>query len=96
MNTLHIEHAITDFATWKTAFDRFDGMRREAGCRGHRIGRPVDDERYVLIDLDFSTAAEAEKFLGFLRTQVWNTGNAPALVGAPQARVLELADQTMD
>jgi hypothetical protein len=93
MNTLHIEHAITDYATWKAAFDRFADMRRTAGCRHHRVARPVGDDHYVVIDLDFATAAEAEKFLGFLTTNVWNTGNAPALVGQPQTRILELADE---
>ena len=24
MSTLHIEHAISDYGTWKTAFDRFE------------------------------------------------------------------------
>ena len=93
MNTLHIEHAITDFGVWKAAFDQFAQMRRDAGVRRHRVAQPVGDDRYVLIDLDFGTAAEAEKFVGFLQHNVWHTGNAPALVGRPQTRVLELADE---
>ncbi|WP_203912973.1 hypothetical protein [Rhizocola hellebori] len=93
MNTLHIEHAITEFGVWKAAFDRFAEMRRDAGVRRHRIAQPVDDAHYVLVDLDFATAEEARKFLGFLQTSVWNTGNAPALVGQPQTRILELADE---
>jgi hypothetical protein len=93
MNTLHIEHAITEFGVWKAAFDRFAGMRRDAGVRRHRVAQPVDDDRYVLIDLDFETAEQAKKFLGFLTANVWNTGNAPALVGQPQTRILELADE---
>ena len=32
--TLHIEHEITDFASWKAAFDRFADRRREAGVTG--------------------------------------------------------------
>jgi hypothetical protein len=92
MNTLHIEHAITEFGVWKAAFDRFADLRREAGVRRHRVAQPVDDDRYVLIDLDFDTAAEAEKFLAFLTTNVWGTGNAPALVGEPRTRILELAE----
>jgi hypothetical protein len=93
MNTLHIEHAITGFAAWKAAFDRFAEVRRDAGVLRHRVAQPVDDDRYVLIDLDFATAEEARAFLAFLTTNVWPTGNAPALVGQPQARILELADE---
>lgn len=93
MATLHIEHPITDFDLWKTAFDRFAEARRRAGVRGHRIQRPADDPRYVVIDLDFDTPGEAERFLDFLRTQVWSSPNsAPALAGLPQTRILELVD----
>jgi len=88
--TLHIEHAIVDFDLWKVAFDRFAETRARAGVRRHRVRRPVDDPRYVVIDLDFGTAAEAESFLAFLREKVWSSPvNAPALAGAPVTRILE-------
>ncbi|WP_208607414.1 hypothetical protein [Streptomyces curacoi] len=94
ISTLHIEHAITDFTVWKTAFDRFAPMRKEAGVRRHRVQRPVDDPAYVIVDLDFDTADQAEKFLGFLRTRVWSTpDNAPALAGAPQTRILQTGEE---
>jgi hypothetical protein len=92
MATLHIEHPITDFGTWKAAFDRFAEAREKSGVRAHRILRPVDDARYVVVDLEFRTADEAEKFLEFLRATVWSSAqNAPALDGTPQARILEPA-----
>ena len=95
MTTLHIEHAITDYATWKGAFDRFADARLRAGVRGHRIRRPVDDPAYLFIDLDFATEAEASAFLGFLRANVWASANsAPALVGAPQTRILTTLDES--
>jgi hypothetical protein len=44
----------------------------------------------VVIDLDFETVGEAEKFLGFLHAKVWSSGDsAPALAGKPQTRILE-------
>lgn len=93
MPTLHIEHPITDFATWKTAFDRFAGARADAGVRRHRVQRPVDDPAYVVVDLDFDDVAGAERFLGFLRSTVWGSpGNAPALAGTPRTRILETAE----
>lgn len=66
MPTLHIQHGITDFDTWKSAFNRFADVRRDAGVRAERVQRPVDDPRYVVIDLDFDTTDEAEAFLVFL------------------------------
>lgn len=93
MATLHIEHPITDFGTWKAAFDRFAEARANSGVCSHRILRPVDDAHYVVVDLDFRTVGEAEKFLGFLQTTVWaSTQNAPALAGTPQTRILQPAD----
>lgn len=93
MVTLHIEHAISDFDTWKEAFDRFADLRDNNGVLRHRVHRPVDDPRYVLIELDFGTGHEATKFLDFLTTRVWSTpANAPALVGVPQTRILDLIE----
>jgi hypothetical protein len=93
MTTLHIEHPVTDYVTWKAAFDRFDAAREQAGVRAHRIRQPVDDERYVVIDLDFTGVEAANQFLTFLRDVVWAVPqNSPGLVGTPQARVLQDCD----
>lgn len=90
MLTLHIEHSIVDFAVWEAAFNRFAEVRARAGVRHHRVLRPVDDPKYVVIHLDFDTVEEAARFLEFLRTQVWSSPqNAPALVGAVKTRILE-------
>lgn len=93
MPTLHIEHAITDFTTWRAAFDRFAEFRDKSGVRRHRVQRPVDDPNFVVIDLDFNTIAEADTFLRFLQATVWSSReNSPALAGSPQAKILEPAE----
>ena len=66
MATLHIEHKISDFATWKAAFDRFAGRRREAGVTAYRIHQPHDDAAYVVLQLDFPSVQLAQTFLEFL------------------------------
>ncbi len=89
MVTLHIEHKISDFATWCAAFDRFRQARLAGGVRAERVYRPIDDAGYVLIDLDFATVEHAQAFRDFLSTRVWTTpDNAPALVGTPLTRIL--------
>jgi hypothetical protein len=61
--------------------------------RAQRVYRPRDDARYVVIDLDFDTPGEAETFLRFLETTVWaSRDSSPALDGAPQTRLLDLAE----
>ena len=94
MATLHIEHAITDLAAWRAAFDRFAERRRAAGVVAQRIHRPVDDDHYVVVQLDFPSVAEASAFRGFLETQVWSTpANSPGLAGSPRAVVLDAVDR---
>lgn len=89
MATLHIEHGITDFPTWKRAFDRFAGQRKEAGVTAERIHQPHDDAAYVILQLDFPTVEQARAFQAFLETRVWTApANSPGLSGHPRARVL--------
>jgi hypothetical protein len=90
MATLHIEHEITDLPLWSAAFERFADVRARSGVRAQRVQHPIDDEHYVVIDLDFDTADEARRFLDFLRANVWSSPeNSPALVGAPRASILQ-------
>lgn len=90
MPTLHIEHPITDLATWMAAFDAFAATRRDAGVRAERVRQPVDDPAYIVVDLEFETLGRATAFLRFLKEQVWVVPeNAPALAGAPETMILE-------
>jgi hypothetical protein len=92
MPTLHIQHPVADFDTWTSAFNRFADARRNAGVRAQRVQRPVDNPRFVVIDLDFDSIGEAQSFLGFLTTQVWtNPENSPGLAGTPESMILEPA-----
>jgi hypothetical protein len=44
-----------------------------------------------VVDLDFQSVDEAEKFLDFLRTKVWaSPQDAPGLAGTPHTKILEL------
>lgn len=89
MATLHIEHPITDITVWKGAFARFAEARSNAGVRAEHVQQPVDDDHYVVIDLDFDTIGAAETFRQFLHAVVWaQPENSPALAGTPQTRVL--------
>jgi hypothetical protein len=92
MVVLHIEHPVSDFATWQKAFSSLAARRRQGGVKAERVWRPADDERYVVIDLDFDTAEQADRFREFLVSQIWaNPENSPALVGQPSTRILEVA-----
>jgi hypothetical protein len=89
MAVLHIEHPITDLSVWLEAFGRFAPAREAAGVRHERVQQPLDDARWIVVDLDFDTAEQATSFRSFLETVVWSNPEAsPALAGTPRARVL--------
>ena len=91
MTTLRIEHAIRDYDTWKTAFDSFAEARAKAGVRSFAIRQPLDDPKYLMLDLEFDTPARAQAFAEFLEQHVWSSPtSSPALAGPPQTRILDL------
>jgi hypothetical protein len=55
------------------------------------VARPVDDQRYIVVALDFDSAERALAFLHFLETKVWTSAtSAPALTSPPRTVVLEM------
>jgi len=90
--TLHIEHPISDLGTWLGAFNQFAEARRDAGVTAERINQPVNDDRYIVVQLDFGSVDAAEQFKGFIESVVWQSRElSPGLAGSPMARVLREA-----
>lgn len=72
---------------------RFEEARQKAGVRTHRVRQPIDDDKYIYVDLDFDSVEQAAAFQGFLENTVWASKDAsPALAGAAKARVLTDVD----
>ena len=79
MATLHVELDVRDYDLWRDAFGRDAGGRQKAGVLRYRIFRPVDDDKHVMLDLDFDSAEKADVVLTFLRNDVWSSRQkAPA------------------
>jgi hypothetical protein len=57
MYMLRIEHPVADYERWKQVFDSDPVGREKSGVRRYQILRPIDDPRYVMIDLEFDTAS---------------------------------------
>ncbi len=91
MTILRIEHAVPDFDNWKKAFDN-DPIGRERGgvCR-YSVFRPVDDPKYVIVDLEFDNLEQATGFQAALR-QLWGRVQGQVMSG-PQARLLNVVEQ---
>ncbi len=91
MATLRIEHAIYDYESWQEAFDSFAEARTNAGVRSFAVRQPMDDPKYLMLDLEFATAGQAEAFATFLHERVWSSpASSPALASAAQTRILDV------
>jgi hypothetical protein len=90
---LQIEHAVRDFDAWQAAFESDPVGREAGGVRRYRVLRPVDDPAYVLIELEFDTAPEAEAFLVKLRT-MWEAAGPRLGFESPRTRIVEVVETT--
>jgi hypothetical protein len=90
MYNLHIEHPVPDYENWKKAFDSDPVGRQKTGVRTYQILRAVDNPNYVIIDLQFETAAQAEALLNAMRS-VWGQVDGKIVIG-PQARIAEIVE----
>ena len=90
MYILRIEHPVPDFDGWKKAFDGDPVGRERSGVRRYRVLRPIDDANYVLIDLEFDTASQAEALLAAMRV-VWGRVQGKVVMN-PQARIVEAVE----
>jgi hypothetical protein len=100
MHTLKIEHPVSDFQAWRAAFDRDPVGRERSGVRGYRVFRPIDDPRYVIIDLDFAELDEVHAFVAALRALWEGVDAAPGLLreggAAPVKPKTRIVDQVED
>jgi hypothetical protein len=88
MYILRIEHPVTNFDAWKEAFDSDPIGRKRSGVRRHQVFRPTDDPNYVMIDLEFDSAGEAEAVHAALR-ELWDRVD---VMRSPQARIVEAVE----
>jgi hypothetical protein len=88
MHVLRIEHEVPDYDRWKNAFDSDPIGRQAAGVLRYRVLRGAADPNFVMIDLEFETAAEAERMETSLR-ELWGRVD---VARNPQARQAELVE----
>jgi hypothetical protein len=53
---------VQDYGAWKERFDSDPVGRREAGAKGHRILRSVDDPNEVFVQVEFPSVEQARSF----------------------------------
>ena len=92
MYILRIEHPVPNFDGWKAAFDSDPINRAKMGVRHNCVMRPVDDDLFAMVDLEFDSVDEAEACLGALR-DLW-TNVQGIVMNDPQVRVIEVLENS--
>jgi hypothetical protein len=91
MPILQIEHKVRDFDAWKDAFDSDPVGREQGGVQRYRIARLADDPNHVLIELEFDSQGEAERFRTGLQELWGRVGDQLGLEG-PHARIVDTVE----
>lgn len=89
MYLLRIEHPVPNFEDWKATFDRDPINRAASEVTAFRISRPVDDDRYILVDLELPTQALAEDVQAKLQA-LWSQASIVAGL-TPKTRILQVS-----
>ena len=85
-----VSHAVSDYETWKRAFDGHAAARRHASIVATHVNRSAENPSFVGIYLAATDAAKLDAFLGSadLKETMKNAG----VQGAPQiAKITPLA-----
>lgn len=90
MYILQIEYPAPNFDIWREAFNRSTIEGKNSGLRGYQIFRPVDNSNYVIVELEFNEANQAEDFIGQLH-RIWREDENKLLLN-PQARIFEVVE----
>jgi hypothetical protein len=90
MPILRIQHSVPNFEGWKRAFDSDPVDRKASGVRRYYVHRSIADPNFVMIDLEFDSAADAERLLENLR-HLW-AGPGGSVMGNPNAWIVETVE----
>jgi hypothetical protein len=90
MYKLCIEHPVPSYEKWKQAFDSDPVGREKMRVRRYQILRPVDNPNYVMIQLEFDTASDAEALHNAMRA-VWSRVEGTIMTN-PKAQIVEIVE----
>jgi len=90
MIVLQIEHDVPNYEGWKKAFDNDPLNRKQSGVKEYRIYRSVEKPNYVIIDLVFESAENAQAMLKALQN-LWTKVQGSVMTD-PKTRLLEITE----
>jgi len=90
MYMLSIEHPVPSYEKWKAAFDSDPVGREKMRVRRYQILRPMDNPNYVMIQLEFDSANDAEALLNAMRA-VWSRVEGTIMMN-PKSQIVEVVE----
>jgi heme-degrading monooxygenase HmoA len=90
MIIVQIEHPVPNFDAWKKAFDSDPVGRERSGVRRYKVLRPMDNQNYSMVDLEFDSSSEVEAFLAAMR-EVWSRVEGK-IIESPRVRIVEVVE----
>jgi hypothetical protein len=90
MIIVQIEHPVPNFDAWKKAFDSDPVGRERSGVRRYKVLRPIDNQNYSMVDLEFDSSSEVEAFLAAMR-EVWSRVEGK-IIENPRVRIVEVVE----
>ena len=86
-----VSHSVSDFDTWKKAFDGHQAARAAAGVVGHEINRGVDDPNKLWVFLAATDRAKLEAF--FASPELKATMAQAGVTSLPEIKWLKPMEQ---
>jgi heme-degrading monooxygenase HmoA len=90
MFIVQIEHPVPNFDAWKKAFDSDPVGRERSGVRRYKVLRPIDNQNYSMVDLEFDNSSEVQAFLAAMR-EVWSRVEGK-IIESPRVRIVEVVE----
>ena len=90
MTVLQIEHAVSNFESWKKTFDSDPMNRKQSGVKRYKIFTETDNINYVIIELEFDNEQQAKEMLTRLQ-KLWNQVEGTVMTGA-KARIIQFVE----
>jgi len=90
MFIVQIEHPVPNFDAWKKAFDSDPVGRERSGVRRYKVLRPIDNQNYSMVDLEFDSSSEVQAFLAAMR-EVWSRVEGK-IIESPRVRIVEVVE----
>ena len=82
MARLFVRHSVTNYKTWRQAYDAFDSERKSLGVTGHAVFQSADDPNEVTAWHDFATIDGARRFASSSRLK--DVMERAGVMGVPQ------------